>query len=125
MAKLRNPFKSLCKVTKDDNTIPPILSVCRVFKYTRLIMNMTQEHIAGKRTESGESISQSHLSKIERGQLIPTFETLFLYCKLTRIDPKDFLDCVSQTMYMTNLQAAEYIGKKVLKIIMKQDEANN
>ena len=125
MAKPRNPFKSLCKVTKDDNTIPPILSVCRVFKYTRLIMNMTQEHIAGKRTESGESISQSYLSKIERGQLIPTFETLILYCELISIDPKDFLDFVSKTMYMTNLQAAEYIGKKVLKIVMNETEANS
>ena len=125
MAKQRNPFKSLCKVTKDDNTIPPILSVCRVFKYTRLIMNMTQEHIAGKRTESGESISQSYLSKIERGQLIPTFEILFLYCELISIDPKDFLDFVTKTMYMTNLQAAEYIGKKVLKIVMNETEANS
>ena len=124
MAKPRNPFKLLCKVTKDDNTIPPMLSVCRVFKYTRLIMNMTQEHIADKKTESGECISQSYLSKIERGQLIPTFEILFLYCELIRIDPRDFPDYVAKTMYMTNLQAAEYIGKKVLKIVM-DNEANS
>lgn len=123
--KPRNPFKSLCKVTKDNNTIPPVLSVCRVFKYTRLIKNMTQQQLAEKKTTDGRSFSQSNLSKIESGQIIPSFETVFFFCELTKIDPKDFLECVSKTMYMTNLQAAEYIGKKILKIIMDQDTADS
>ncbi len=120
MTKPRNPFKSLCKVTKDNNTIPPEFAVCRVMKYIRLIKNMTQQGIAEVKTPDGKFMSQSYISKIELMQITPTFDTVFLFCQLTKTDPCDFLDCVAKTMYMSNLQAAEYIGKKIMKILMDE-----
>lgn len=81
---------------------------------------MSQQQIADAKTPDGKCISQSYISKIEQMQITPTFDTAFLFCQLTKINPCDFLDCVAKTMNMTNLQAAEYIGKKIMKILMEE-----
>lgn len=118
----RNPFKSLCKVINDEGIIPPTYSVCRVMRFIRLIKNMKQQDFEARQTFEMEGISQSYLSKIECMDTTPTYETTFIFCQIANVAPCDFLDCVSKTMYMTNLQAAEYIGKKILKIMMEESD---
>ena len=121
MKKTRNLFKSICRVKNDNDTIPPEFSVCRVMKYLRHIKEMTQQDIEAAKAPDGKSLSQSYVSKIELMQTTPTFDMIFTFCYITKVDPQVFLDCVSQTMYMTNLEAAEYTCKKVLKTVIEKD----
>lgn len=119
---MKKPYLTLCKVKKPNETITPEMSICRVFKYLRLLKCMTQEDISKRQTPDGKSMSQSFISKIEAMKTIPDFETLFIFCALTDTNPQDFLDYVSKTLYMTNGEAAEYIGKAVMKKIIENEE---